>query len=217
MTIRTQQGSVYGVILNDQASIAALGDQLNEAPYKAPNKAPVLYVKPRNTQVASGSTVTLPNEAEAVEVGATIGLVIGQPTSRVSVDDATSHIAGLVAVADLSLPHSSYYRPAIREKCFDGACPMAGDMVSLANAGDLAALEIKTFVNGEQVASRSFGDWVRSVPVLLQDVSEFMSLNEGDVLLTGVQYQAPQAKAGDQVKVEITNVGSVEFTVAAGA
>ncbi|HEY6354991.1 MAG TPA: 2-hydroxyhepta-2,4-diene-1,7-dioate isomerase, partial [Burkholderiaceae bacterium] len=53
-------GTVYGVLLNHAPALAALGVQVNEPPYKAPPKAPVLYVKPRNTLAGAGSACEVP-------------------------------------------------------------------------------------------------------------------------------------------------------------
>jgi 5-oxopent-3-ene-1,2,5-tricarboxylate decarboxylase/2-hydroxyhepta-2,4-diene-1,7-dioate isomerase len=50
-------GTVYGTLLNHRSAIAALGEAVNQPPYNAPPKAPVLYIKPRNTLAASGSQV----------------------------------------------------------------------------------------------------------------------------------------------------------------
>lgn len=215
MKAAIQPNAVYGVILNDQTSLQTLQNQLTEPPYKAPPQQPVLYIKPRNTWVPTASTIYLPPNETHVEVAASIGLLIKQPTSRVSSTQAEHHIAGLVAVADLSLPHSSYYRPAIREKCFDGACPMANQAVPLNTIKALAEIELRTFINDQQVAHRRFGDWVRSPAQLLSDVTAFMQLNDGDMLLSGVPYQAPQAQQGDQVRIEIEQVGSLTFRIAA--
>ncbi|MDE2441307.1 MAG: fumarylacetoacetate hydrolase family protein, partial [Betaproteobacteria bacterium] len=117
-------GTVYGVILNDTISVQKIGS-LEEAPYKGAPKAPVLYLKPANTRVGCGSVVSLPAGAGSVEVAATIGLVMGRAAARLVADNALESVAGVVLAADLSLPHSSYYRPAIREKCFDGALPIS--------------------------------------------------------------------------------------------
>ena len=114
-----QAGTVYVVVLNDRGSVERMGAALTEAPYKAQPKAPILYIKPANTFATDGAQVSLPGGAEKVEIGATVGVVMGKPASRVAPEDASAFIAGYIVAADLSLPHTSYYRPAIREKCFE--------------------------------------------------------------------------------------------------
>lgn len=204
-------GTVYGVILNDHASLQKIGS-LEEAPYKGAPKAPVLYLKPANTRVGCGSVVSLPAGADSVEVAATIGLVMGRAAGRLTAGNALEAVAGIVLAADLSLPHASYYRPAIREKCFDGALPIS----SVKPLSELAGLVLTTEIDGEVVDSRSLADLVRSPAKLLADVTEWMTLSQGDVLLVGVRYMAPQAKAGSRVKVSAEGLGSLNFTIAEG-
>jgi 5-oxopent-3-ene-1,2,5-tricarboxylate decarboxylase/2-hydroxyhepta-2,4-diene-1,7-dioate isomerase len=205
---------IYGVILNDQASRQKLGAALSEPPYKGEPKTPVLYLKPANTVVGNGATVCLPAGENEVEIGATIGLLIGREASRLSAATALESVTGYALVADLSLPHASYYRPAIREKCFDGACPV-GEAVAVAKVPDIGAVALTIAVDGEVVATRSLGDLVRSPGRLLADVTEFMTLARGDMLLVGVAYQAPRAKAGSTVRISAAGLGALEFGLAA--
>lgn len=204
-------GTVYGVVLNDHASLRQIGNErLEAAPYKGAPKAPAMYIKPANTRVACGGAVELPAGATNVEVGATIGLVIGRAAARLTRDNALEAVAGIVIAADLSLPHASYYRPAIREKCFDGALPLS----SVKPLVDLANLQVRTEFDGLLVEQRSLADLVRDPAQLLVDVTEFMTLAEGDVLLVGVSYQAPQAAAGSQIRISAAGVGSLNFSIA---
>ncbi len=206
-------GTVYGVVLNDHRSLARFGDALEAAPYKGAPKAPAMYLKAANTVVGDGATVRLPKGETAVEIGATVGIVIGRPAARLAADTALAAVAGYVLVADLSLPHASYYRPAIREKCFDGACPVASRTVPAAETGRLAALELTICVDGVAIGTRTFAELVRDVPRLLADVTEFMTLSVGDVLLLGVEYQAPQARVGSSVHIEAGLLGSLGFNI----
>lgn len=201
--------TVYGVIMNDGRSLAKLGSALHSDPYKKPAQVPVLYIKPSNTLNSSGGSVALPSGVPALEVGATLGLVIGQKASRLTADNALNAVSGVVVAADLSVPHTSYYRPAIREKCFDGSLVLS----EVYPYQDLSQLNLSTRVNGQEVDQRSFSDLTRSVAQLLVDVTEFMTLNAGDVLLMGVLYQAPQASAGQRVEVICEGLGQVSFDI----
>ncbi len=203
-------GTVYGVILNDICTVQRMGQSLDDAPYKGAPKAPVLYIKPAGTRVPGGSMVSLPSGVTAVEVGATVGLVMGQAAARLSVETALEAVAGVVLAADLSLPHASYYRPAVREKCFDGALPL-GPVQPLS---DLASLSLTTRIDGVVVEERSLADLLRDPARLLADVTGFMTLAEGDVLLVGVRYMAPQAVAGSRVSIDAGALGTLEFSIA---
>ena len=84
-------GTVVGALLNDPAELAALGDAVNQPPYKAPPKAPVLAVRPRNTWAAPGAAVAVP--ASGVTVGVTLGIVIGRTACRVDAARALDHVS----------------------------------------------------------------------------------------------------------------------------
>ena len=208
-TLIPPTAAVYGVILNDPHSLQAIGP-LDAAPYKGAPKAPVLYIKPAGTRVPSGSEIRLPSGADRAEVSATLGLVMGEDATRRTPANALAAVAGLVLAADLSLPHSSYYRPAIREKCFDGALPLS----EVRAAVDIGAIQLHTEINGELVQSRSLSELIRSPAVLLAEISAFMTLRKGDVLLLGVTYRAPEAAAGSQVRIYCDALGSLAFSLA---
>ncbi|HJW25947.1 MAG TPA: fumarylacetoacetate hydrolase family protein [Rhodocyclaceae bacterium] len=203
-------GTVYGVVLNDRASLQKIGS-LEGAPYKGAPKAPALYIKPANTRTGRGAVVRLPSQEESVEVGATVGLILGRAAGRLEREHALDAVAGLVLAADLSLPHASYYRPAIREKCFDGSLPL-GTVQPLV---PLDTIVLTTVIDGELAEERSLADLVRDPARLLADVTEFMTLAAGDVLLVGVTYQAPRARPGSRVTISATGLGSLDFSIAA--
>lgn len=209
MTQLSPTAAVYGVVLNDSASLQALGD-LDAAPYKGTPRAPVLYIKPAGTRVAHGAGIRLPQGATEAEVGATVGLVLGRDATRLSEAEALAAVSGIVLAADLSLPHSSYYRPAIREKCFDGALPL-GEIQPL---GDLSRVELGVEIDGRLADGWSLASLLRDPARLLADVTAFMTLRAGDVLLVGVRYNAPRAAAGSRVRVVATGLPALEFEIA---
>jgi len=216
-------GVVYGCLLNHAPALAALGDAVHQPPYKAPPQAPVLYLKPRNTLAADGQAVEVPagplsghtpagaatdTGAAALQVGAALGLVIGRTACRVSQADALDCVAGAVIVNDLSLPHASFYRPSVRLKARDGFCPIGASVVPLAQLpAPVDALGVRVFVDGVLVHSTTTGDRLRNAARLLADVSDFMTLSPGDVLMLGVSAGAPLARAGQTVAIEIDGLG----------
>jgi 5-oxopent-3-ene-1,2,5-tricarboxylate decarboxylase / 2-hydroxyhepta-2,4-diene-1,7-dioate isomerase len=202
-------GTVYGTLLNHREALAALGDQVNVAPYKAPPKAPILYIKPRNTWAKSGDTVVVPSDTHELQMGATLGLVIGRTACKVSVVDAMDHVAGFVVVNDISVPHDSFYRPSMRFKCRDGSCPM-GAYVPRDAVANPDALAVTVAIDGVLVQHTDTGGRVRSVAQLLADVTEFMTLNPGDILSIGVAAHVPLARAGQRVTITIEGVGQLE-------
>jgi 5-oxopent-3-ene-1,2,5-tricarboxylate decarboxylase/2-hydroxyhepta-2,4-diene-1,7-dioate isomerase len=203
-------GVVYGTLMNDAAALAALGDAVHRAPYKAPPKAPVLYVKPRNTLAASGAAVAVPQESGEFEIGAALGLVVGRTACRVAEARALEHLAGYVIVADLSLPHDSFYRPSIRFKARDGSCVVGPQVVPRSAVADPDALAIEVAVDGRVVQQASTAGMQRSAARLLADVTEFMTLRPGDILMLGVPVSAPRARAGQRFAVRIAGLGCLD-------
>lgn len=204
-------GTVLGVLLNHRPALAALGDAVHAAPYKAPPKAPVLYVKPRNTQVGAGARVAVPAGVPALEVGAALGLVIGRSACRVRAEEALSFVAGLVIVADLSVPHESFYRPSVRLKARDGFCPLGPRVWPLRAVPAPDALALRVTVDGRSVHESTTGERVRGAAQLLADVSAFMTLAPGDVLMTGVAAGAPHVEPGHTVGVSLEGLGTLSF------
>lgn len=204
-------GTVYGVLLNDPATVARLSPEFDSAPYKAAPKAPVLYIKPRNTFAASGAAVAVPAAPGELRIDATIGLVIGKAATRVSVAEALSHVVGYVVVSDATLPHENYYRPAIRHRCRDGFCPIGA--MTAADGFDTNAAALSVAVNGSKVYERSFAALVRPAAQLISDVSEFMTLLPGDVLLLGPGEGSPVVRAGDSVTITVPGLAALSHTV----
>ena len=208
------RGTVYGTLLNHRDALAALGEQVHAAPYKAPPKAPVLYIKPRNTWAEPGAAVEVPADAPELEMGATLGLVIGRTACRVSEADALGHVAGYVVMNDISVPHAAVYRPSMRFKCRDGFCPI-GPVVPASASIDPDVLAITVAIDGTVVQRSSTAGLIRPVAKLLADVTEFMTLHPGDVLAVGVAAGSPRARAGQQVRITIEGVGELKHTLVA--
>ncbi len=152
--------------------------------------------------------IVLPAEVDEVEVGATLGIVLKRTAARVRVDQALSFVAGYVVVNDVTIPHTNILRPPLRQKCRDGFCPI-GPMTDASQVADPDALELRAYVNGQLRQSSTTANLMRSVAQLISEVSEYMSLCAGDILLVGVPEDPPRARPGDEVSVEIAGLGRI--------
>ncbi|HEY0938736.1 MAG TPA: fumarylacetoacetate hydrolase family protein [Steroidobacter sp.] len=206
-------GVVYGVLANDPAWVESLGATVNARPYMAPPQAPVLYLKPRNTLATSGHRVVLARDEVGYEVGACLGMVIGSTACRVSREQALDHLAGYITVADLSLPQKSYYRPNLRFKARDGSCVIGPRVTPAASISTPDELSIRVLVHGSVVQTTSTAGRTRSAAQLIADVTAFMTLRPGDVLLLGASYGAPVVRAGQRFKVEIDGLDTLTAEV----
>ena len=198
-------GTVLGVLMNHRPALAALGDAVHQPPYKAPPRAPVLYVKPRNTWRAGTGrdedAVVVPADAPELELGAALAAVIGSPASGVTPDRALDHVAGWLLVADLCVPHASFYRPSLRWRVRDGFCPLAPQASPAAVLARPDETVLTVAIDGRVVHTASTADRVRDIASLIADVSAFMTLAPGDVLMLGVAAGAPRVRAGQTARV----------------
>lgn len=190
--------------------------RLRAGAYQKPPTKPVLFIKTPNTRNAHGGVV-LQVAGERLQPGPALGVVIGQRASRVSLDNAMAHVAGYVVVNEFSLPEDSYYRPAVKAKCRDGFCALGPQVIARDQVANPNELALKLFVNGELRQQNSTARWVRDIPQLIAEISEFMTLHPGDVLITGTPEGRVDVQPGDRVEVEITGVGRLLNIVQAEA
>jgi len=208
-------GLVLAPLMNDPAALQALGATALAAPYKGAPKAPVLYIKPRNTFAAAGAPMVLPRGAPALQIGASLALVMGSTACRVNPAQALAHVAGLALAADLCLPHSIFYRPSVHLNALDGSCRIATPVPLQGLDADAQTLQVH--IDGVCCHSASTAGHVRAAAALLADVSEFMTLRPGDLLLLGVPHGAPLAGAGQRVRLSAPGIGQIEFALQAAA
>ena len=196
-------GTVYGTLLNFRAEVEALAPQMTQPPYKASPKAPVLYVKTANTWSPHGSAITVPAGVPEVEVGASIGMVIG----------AEGDVEGFVLMNDLSIPHASFFRPPVKFKCVDGFLGIGPVLRDAQEVADPAGFRVEVRINGELKQSLDFSQLVRPAQQLLADVGEFMTLAHGDVLMLGCGPGRPLARAGDRIDISAPGLETLSNTL----
>jgi 5-oxopent-3-ene-1,2,5-tricarboxylate decarboxylase/2-hydroxyhepta-2,4-diene-1,7-dioate isomerase len=209
-------GTVYATLLNHRRSLDALGDRVAEAPYKGAPRSVVLAVKPASALVAPGGAVRVDGDDQALEVGAALGVVIGRTACAVAEGDALDHVAGFLVVCDCTLPRESHYRPQIRAVARDASCVLGPAVVARAAVADPDALAIRVLVDGVLAQSASTAQHVRSAARLIAEISDFMTLMPGDLVLTGSAPDGPRVRAGARIAVEIDGVGRLEAEVAHG-
>jgi 5-oxopent-3-ene-1,2,5-tricarboxylate decarboxylase/2-hydroxyhepta-2,4-diene-1,7-dioate isomerase len=96
----------------------------------------------------------------------------------------------------------------------DASCALGAAVVARDAVGEVDALAVRTFVDGALAVATSTAELVRGVARLIADVSDFMTLAPGDVVLAGSAPDAPCARAGARVAIEIERVGRLETRVA---
>lgn len=205
------QGNIFGIALNDKGLYETLKEQFNQKPYVNEPVKPVLFIKTPNTRNHSGNVVVKQAD-DVLQAGPTVGIVIGKSTSRVPKSEAYAHIAGYVVVNELSLPEDSYYRPAIKAKCQDGFC-VIGEAVAQDQVQNINQLELRVFVNSELKQTGNTANWIRTPDQIIEEISDYMPLNEGDIILTGTPLGRVNLQDGDVVRIEVDQLGAVENTI----
>ncbi|WP_042349554.1 fumarylacetoacetate hydrolase family protein [Bacillus massiliigorillae] len=207
------KGTVYGTLLNYRGELEAMKEQMNQSPYNAPPKGPILYIKPKNTYTSFAQPIPLPQDTEQLSVGAALGIVIRKTATRITEEEALNYIEGYTIVNDISIPHESVYRPAIRFKARDKFCPIGPWIVNASSVTNPNDLRIRVLINETTVQENTTANLVRPIAKLLADVTDFMTLQAGDILLVGVAEHAPLAKIGDHIRIEIDEIGYLENTI----
>jgi 5-oxopent-3-ene-1,2,5-tricarboxylate decarboxylase / 2-hydroxyhepta-2,4-diene-1,7-dioate isomerase len=191
-------GTVYGTLLNFRREHALWAPRMNDAPYKAPPNAPVLYVKTANTFTASGHPIALPSGVAEVEANATLGLVAAEGGA----------IAGAVLLNDVAIPHESYYRPPVKYRNVDGFLGVGDVVRPVTDLSSLGSLVLELRVDGVMRQRTVLADLVRNVATLWADVNAFQSMRPGDVLMVGTDCledgSRPRVKVGDAVEITAT-------------
>ena len=169
--------------------------------------APLLFLKPPSSVVASGQPIVLPPESAQVEHEGEIGVVVGRRLKRAGPDEAGAAVRGVVALndvtaRDLQRADSQW----TRAKGFDTFCPIGPEWTG---TPDFAALTVITRVNGIERQRGSGGEMVFDVPSLLAYISGIMTLEPGDVVATGTPAGVGRLTAGDTVEVEIVGYSRV--------
>jgi 5-oxopent-3-ene-1,2,5-tricarboxylate decarboxylase/2-hydroxyhepta-2,4-diene-1,7-dioate isomerase len=208
-------GTLFGIALNYQGLLRSRLEEFQQPPYQKPPVKPVLFIKTANTRNSHDQPVVFPAGVERLQPGPALGVVIGKDASRVSEAEAMNHVAGYCIVNEFSLPEDSYYRPAVKAKCRDGFCPIGPELVPASQIANPNALGIRLLVNGELRQQNSTANWVRTIPQLIAELSEFMTLHQGDVLITGTPEGRVDVQPGDIVAVEIDGLGRLTNTVVA--
>lgn len=197
----TIAGSIYGVVLNDAEERKGLAGQFGEKPYAAPPIAPVVYMKPRSAVTQGGVRIAA---GAQVIASPTFALLFARDATRVEPASARAHVGGVALALDIALPQANYYRPAVAQRNGDGFLPLG------AFAPVRLPADIRLHIDGGPAFGWSLDRLVRPVDQLIADLSAFMTLRAGDVLLIGLPGDAPRAGIGQTLRVEAPGLPTLD-------
>jgi 2-keto-4-pentenoate hydratase/2-oxohepta-3-ene-1,7-dioic acid hydratase in catechol pathway/regulator of RNase E activity RraA len=165
---------------------------------------PSYFFKPSSSIAASGDELERPAGTELLAFEGEIALIIGRPTRRVSPEEGWAAVSGVTAGNDFGLYdlRAADKGSNVRSKGGDGFTPLGPDILPAAGL-DPDALRVRTWLNGELVQEGTTDDLLFSFGRLIADLSQLMTLEPGDVILTGTPAGSSVTQPGDTVEVEV--------------
>jgi 5-oxopent-3-ene-1,2,5-tricarboxylate decarboxylase/2-hydroxyhepta-2,4-diene-1,7-dioate isomerase len=182
-------------------------------------KEPLVFLKGPGTLIGHRGHTRRPAGVKFMHYECELAVVIGRPTRRVSRAQALDHVAGYCIANDYAIRDylENWYRPNLRCKNRDGATGLGPWLVDAADVADPGALGLRTFVNGKLTQQGNTRDLITDVPALIEYLSGFMTLDSGDVILTGTPEGVVNVDVGDEVVCEIDGLGSLRNTITSDA
>jgi 2-keto-4-pentenoate hydratase/2-oxohepta-3-ene-1,7-dioic acid hydratase in catechol pathway len=186
-------------------------DHADEMDSEHPDR-PALFLKPPNAVSHHGATVTLPSGKDRLDQEGELAVVISEQCRHVTEAAAMDVVAGYTPAVDLSnRDDQRREQNRVRGKAFDNASPLGPAMVPPAAVPADATLECR--VNGEVRQSASITDLIFGVPELIAEITTFLTLEAGDVVLTGTPAGVGPLADGDTVEVDIEGVPTLRHDV----
>jgi 2-keto-4-pentenoate hydratase/2-oxohepta-3-ene-1,7-dioic acid hydratase in catechol pathway len=211
-----QPGKIVAIGLN-------YGDHVRETGIEAPS-SPLVFAKFPSSVIGTEQAIVVDAELTTrVDWEVELAVVIGRRMRHVKPAEALDHVFGYTVANDISARDVQFADGQwVRGKSFDTFCPLGPVVVTSEEIGDPQALALSTRVNGEVVQSSSTAEMIFSVAELLAFCSRSMTLEPGDVLLTGTpwgcgEFMNPRRslQPGDIVETEIARIGTLRNPVVA--
>ena len=175
---------------------------------------PSYFVKPPTTLNGHRRPVRMAKGARFLNYEGELAVVVGRRMKGVAVDDVLSYVACYACANDVGMHDFRHAdRGAmLRVKGQDGFLPLGPELIPAAEF-DPTDFTLRTYLNGDVVQEATAGDLLFPVAYQLADLCRLITLEPGDVLLTGTPANSRPMKAGDVVEVEITGLGRLQSTI----
>ena len=201
-----QPGKIVCVGLNYAAHVTE-----TDATRAVPEE-PVLFMKPPSALVGHGAPIAIANPDNRTDHEAELAVVIGRRARGVAAASAADYILGYTAGNDVSdRPLQQKDGQWVRAKGFDTYCPLGPCLVTDLDVSDTS---VASRLNGEPCQSQTTASMIFSPNHLIAVISGVMTLEPGDVILTGTPEGVGPMRAGDTIEVEVGGVGVLRNPVA---
>ena len=199
-----QPGKVIALALN-------FAEHADEFGLKRPSE-PALFWKPNTSLLPHKGTVIYPRGARFMHFECELAVIMGRHARRVKAKDALDYVGGYTIANDLVVRDyvTNTFRPPIRGKGWDTFGPLGPYYVTADEVPDPHNLKMRAYVNNELRQEASTQGMIFSIPEVIEFISRFMTLEPGDVLLTGTPKGISQVHPGDVMRMEIEGLGALE-------
>jgi len=176
---------------------------------------PLVFLKGPGSLIGHRGFTRRPNGVNFMHYECELAVVIGRSAKHVKRADAMQHVAGYTVCNDYAIRDylENWYRPNLRVKNRDGCTVLGPWFVDAADVPDPHALKLRTLVNGKLTQQGSTADMVNDIPALIEYLSAFMTLQAGDVILTGTPDGVLNVNVDDEVVTEIDGIGRLVNTI----
>lgn len=174
-------------------------------PTRAVPTEPVIFMKPNSAIIGPGDTIEIANPANDTHYEAELVVIVGKTAKNVSEADALDYVFGYTSgndVSDRALQAKD--GQWIRAKGFDTYLPLGPSIVTDL---DPANTKVESRLNGDPRQADNTEGLIFSVPFLINFLSGVMTLNPGDIIMTGTPHGVGPMKAGDTIEVEVGDIG----------
>jgi 5-oxopent-3-ene-1,2,5-tricarboxylate decarboxylase/2-hydroxyhepta-2,4-diene-1,7-dioate isomerase len=236
---RVHRGRLDGNVLIDEGGRAHSTDRVNWLSPVAPSKIvgfaltyrdhaaeldveppldPAVFFKPLSSLVGHGAAVVYPSGVQYLHYEAELAVAIGRRCRKVRPEAAPEYVLGYTIANDVTVRDfiKDFYRPPVKAKGWDTFCPIGPTLVQ-DEVADPHRLGLRAFVNGELRQEGTTGDLAMTVWELIAHLSEFMTLEPDDVILTGTPKGISHVYPGDCMRIEVDGLGALENPVVAEA
>lgn len=191
-------------------------DHAKEIAFTAPQE-PVVFLKGPDSFTGHRGHTRRPADVKYMHYECELAVVIGQRCKHVPREHAYQVVRGYTVANDYAIRDylENYYRPNLRVKSRDAATPIGPWLVDAADIADPMNLRLRSWVNGKPTQDGNTRDMVFDIPALIAHLSSFMTLNPGDIILTGTPDGVSDAAVGDEIVTEIEGIGRLVNTIVA--
>ena len=215
-----QKGTRIGSCINKPGKFVAIGlnysDHAAETGAKPPSE-PIVFMKATSCSVGPNDDVIIPENSKKTDWEVEIAFVIGKETKYISEKDATNHILGYCIVNDISEREWQIEKMGqwVKGKSADTFGPVGPYLVTKDEIPDVQKLNLSLDINGQRMQTGNTSKMIFSINFILSYLSNFMSLQPGDIVTTGTPPGVGMGKkpplylkSGDEIQLTIDHLGN---------